>query len=534
MYKVLLVDDEILVREAISAKIEWNQLGYELAGDCENGKAAIEFLNETPVDVVLTDIGMPYVDGMQLSKYICENFPQTSIIIFSGYSDFEYAKQAIQYKVSEYILKPVTKQELSEVLLRIKDKLDGERQQEQKIDELTKVYRTYTKNEALIVSRTLSRLVRGTQEVSTSLKELEEFGITVESLAYRVVVVDIDVYSDLYEIDDELKKESALMSFVVENIANEIVSSHEAGLTYRDSDNRVCLLLYANRQGDIRTRAKSICSDIKEHVHEAMKLSISIGIGRLVEDLEGLPKSYDSAIEILRYRYTKGNGIIFDCEEDRIGANPIELEPWYKEIIAAVSGGDDTLLCDALEHIERWMCVGFVSKNQVVAYLHQVLRLVCETVQKADEGFGLEEADVTNVTEARSLQKAMILVQEYAKKGLEAVAAAGQSSGERQAMMAMDYLEQNYNNQELSLNSICEYLNISTSRFSSIFKESTGKTFTEVLTSIRMERAKELLTQTSLKNYEIAEKVGFSDPHYFSIAFKKTTGKTPKEFAREN
>ena len=108
MYKVLLVDDEILVREAISAKIEWGHLGFELVGDCENGKAAIEFLKENPVDVVLTDICMPYLDGMGLSKYIYENMPQTRIIIFSGYSDFEYAKQAIQYKVAEYLLKPVT------------------------------------------------------------------------------------------------------------------------------------------------------------------------------------------------------------------------------------------------------------------------------------------------------------------------------------------------------------------------------------------------------------------------------------------
>ena len=139
VYKVLLVDDEILVREAISAKIEWNKLGFELAKDCENGKDAIEFMKENPVDVVLTDICMPYIDGMGLSKFVYENFPQTTIIIFSGYSDFEYAKMAIQYKVAEYILKPVTAKELSEVLVRIKEKLDSERQQEQKMDELTKV-----------------------------------------------------------------------------------------------------------------------------------------------------------------------------------------------------------------------------------------------------------------------------------------------------------------------------------------------------------------------------------------------------------
>ena len=112
MYKVLLVDDEILVREAISAKIEWGHLGFELVGDCENGKAAIEFLKENPVDVVLTDICMPYLDGMGLSKYIYENMPQTRIIIFSGYSDFEYAKQACDLGAFAYLLKPINDDEL--------------------------------------------------------------------------------------------------------------------------------------------------------------------------------------------------------------------------------------------------------------------------------------------------------------------------------------------------------------------------------------------------------------------------------------
>lgn len=533
LYKVLLVDDEILVREAISAKIEWNKLGFELAGDCENGKDAIEFIKENPVDVVLTDICMPYIDGMGLSKYVYENFPQTTIIIFSGYSDFEYAKQAIQYKVAEYILKPVTAKELSEVLTRIREKLDSERQQEQKIDELTKVYHSYTKNESLIISRTLSRLVKGTQEAATSLRELEEFGITVKSDAYRVAAVDIDVYSDLYEVDDELKKESALMSFVVENISSEIVNNHKAGLAYRDSDNRVCILFFTNKPKEFTAEVVKICREIKETVYDTMKLSISMGIGGYVDSLDELYKSYDAAAATLRYRYTKGCGMIFDCEQEMTSGNPMELEQDFKDLASALRGKDEKTLTDTIDHIESWMRTGYVSRNKCVAYLHQVLRIIYETVHETEESFGLKDSDISNITDARSLEKAMALIRDYASRGLEAANAAGQSSGERQAVMAVDYLKENYSNPDLSLNHICEYLNISTSRFSSIFKESTGKTFTEALTNIRMERAKQLLRQTSLKNYEIAEKVGFSDPHYFSIAFKKMTGKTPKEYARE-
>lgn len=533
VYKVLLVDDEILVREAIGAKIEWGQLGFELVGDCENGKEAIEFLKETPADVVLTDICMPYIDGMGLSKYIHENLPQTTTIIFSGYSDFEYAKQAIQYKVAEYILKPVTAKELSEVLNRIREKLDGERQQEQKMDELTKVYQSYTKNEALIISRALSRLVRGTQDVKTSLRELEEFGITIKGGSYRVAAVDIDVYSDLYEIDDDLKKESALMSFVVENISNEIVNDHNAGLAYRDSDNRVCILFRTNKPKEHAGQVNAICREIQSTIYDAMKLSVSMGIGSYVASLEELYKSYDSATAILKFRYTKGTGVIFDCEEALPSGNPMELEQDFKDIAAAVKGKEGTVLYEILDHVEDWMRSGYVSRNKAVAYLHQVLRIICQTVQETDEKFLLKDSDISGITDARNLDKAMTLIREYAARGMEAVNAAGQTSAERLAAQAMDYIRENYRNQDLGLNDICDYLNISTSRFSSLFKEATGRTFTEVLTGVRMERAKQLLRQTCLKNYEIAEKVGFSDPHYFSIAFKKMTGKTPKEYARE-
>ena len=168
-----------------------------------------------------------------------------------------------------------------------------------------------------------------------------------------------------------------------------------------------------------------------------------------------------------------------------------------------------------------------------MAYLQQVLRILHEIVYETNENFKLQDSDVSGITEARSLTEAMKLIRNYAKAGMEAVSEAGYSSGELQAIMAMDYIKENYSNPDLSLNQICSYLSISTSRFSSIFKEATGKTFMEVLTNVRMERAKQLLRQTSLKNYEIAERVGFSDPHYFSIAFKKMTGKTPKEYARE-
>ena len=530
MYKVLLVDDEILVREAISENIDWNKHGFELAHVCDNGKTAIEYLKENEVNLVITDICMPYVDGMGLSKYIYENHPETMIIIFSGYSDFDYAKQAIQYKVAEYILKPVTARELSEILDKIKEKLDIEQKKEKKMNKLTEIYHNYTKNEAVIISRVLSSLVKGTQEVEKSINELKEFDICINEGKYRVAVIDIDIFSEMYNANDDLKKESALMSFVVENISNEIMERNKAGIVYRDSDNRVCLLFCESAGEDIN--CKEICNEIKQNIYDAMKLSISIGIGTIVESLEDLHKSFDVATKVLRFRYTKGVGQIFDaCDELGI-CNQDELESYFHAVVAALRRSDKVMLELAFDNIDKWMNNGYMSRNMAVAYLHQVMRMVKETVLETNDAFQLTDNDISKVTTAGNLETAMEYIKEYANKGLDAIDNAGQTTSERQAVIAMDYLEKNYSNPNLNLNQICEFLNISTSRFSSMFKEATGKTFVEVLTNIRMERAKVLLRQTSLKNYEIAEKVGFSDPHYFSISFKKMTGQTPKEYAK--
>ena len=141
MYRILLVDDEALIREAVSENVKWEEYGYELAGSCENGREALEFIEKNPVDVVLTDICMPYMDGMELSEKLSEGYPSIKIIILSGYDDFDYAKKAIKYGVKEYLLKPITAEEMGEALLALKAEMDKEKKTERKIWELESAYR---------------------------------------------------------------------------------------------------------------------------------------------------------------------------------------------------------------------------------------------------------------------------------------------------------------------------------------------------------------------------------------------------------
>ncbi len=536
MYKILLVDDEILVRDAIRENIDWGKLDCELIGDCENGKQAVEFVKTHEVDIVLTDILMPYMDGMELSHFLHDNYPDVLIVIFSGFGEFEYAKKAIQYNVSEYMLKPVTAMELTKVIENMKEKLDSRKKEQRKMESLTQVSQDYHKNANVIRSKALDCLVKCTREVQVSLDELERMGITFQAASYRVAVFDIDTYSEMYQMDMDKQQESALMAFVLFNVGDEIVVREKAGVVYQEGNNRVCIIFAGNRTKEFSENIHRICHEIQKKVKEVIGLETSIGIGSWVRSPYELIYSYRLAAKAIDYRYLLGGNLLFDMEEKKTD-NSIFLINDLETLTEAIKSGDRRLMEETLGQIETEIKSALVEKSYACIYLQQVIRAIGNTCQSLSEEpekiIAQREALLKAVTEQRMFSQAAALVEKYAQEVFDELQELNSSSGQRQGMLAMDYIQKNYMDPCLSLNSICSYLNISTSYFSTIFKEMTGETFIEVLTRVRMEKAKELLENTTMKNYEIAEKVGFSDPHYFGISFKKITGKTPTEYARE-
>ncbi|MDD7419566.1 response regulator [Blautia sp. HCP3S3_C12] len=536
MYKILLVDDEILVRDAIRENIDWGKLDCELIGDCENGKQAVEFVKTHEVDIVLTDILMPYMDGMELSHFLHDNYPDILIVIFSGFGEFEYAKKAIQYNVSEYMLKPVTAMELTKVIENMKEKLDSRKKEQRKMESLTQVSQDYHKNANVIRSKALDCLVKCTREVQVSLDELERMGITFQAASYRVAVFDIDTYSEMYQMDMDKQQESALMAFVLFNVGDEIVVREKAGVVYQEGNNRVCIIFAGNRTKEFSESIHRICHEIQKKVKEVIGLETSIGIGSWVRSPYELIYSYRLAAKAIDYRYLLGGNLLFDMEEKKTD-NSIFLINDLETLTEAIKSGDRRLMEETLGQIETEIKSALVEKSYACIYLQQVIRAIGNTCQSLSEEpekiIAQRETLLKAVTEQRMFSQAAALVEKYAQEVFDELQELNSSSGQRQGMLAMDYIQKNYMDPGLSLNSICSYLNISTSYFSTIFKEMTGETFIEVLTRVRMEKAKELLENTTMKNYEIAEKVGFSDPHYFGISFKKITGKTPTEYARE-
>ena len=536
MYRILLVDDEILVRDAIKENIDWKAMDCELVGDCENGKQAADFVKTHPVDIVLTDILMPYMDGMELSHFLHDHYPEIVIVIFSGFGEFEYAKKAIQYNVSEYMLKPVTAMELREVIGKMKEKVDQQRKEKKKIESLTKTSQDYHKNALVIRSKAIESLVSCTRDVQESLDELAEMGICLEAASYRVAVFDMDLFSDIHQIDMEKRQESALMAFVLFNVADEIVTGRSAGIAYQEGNNRVCILFMGNHSREFAGEIQEICEEIQKKVKEVIGIEVSAGIGGWVRNPGETIQSHNQAEKAIELRYLLGGNLLIDTEtlsQER----SLSLRQPLSDLVDGIKKGNKEELKQALAVMKSEIKKARADKSQACVCLQMILRHAgsCwESLSSENEDlFHKRELLMGKVTEQKTFSEAFRMVEDYVYEVFERCSSMNSSSGQKQALLAMEYIRGHYNEPEFGLNDICSYLNIGTSYFSTIFKETTGGTFLEFLSKVRMEKAKELLEQTTLKNYEIAEMVGYSDPHYFGISFKKMTGKTPTEYARE-
>ncbi len=530
MYKILFVDDEALIRESISGIIPWETLGYELVGTCENGRQAYEFLQKNQVDVVLTDICMPFMDGMELSAFIHEKLPHVKVLILSGYDDFAYAKKAIKYGVEEYILKPITSFELKEVLTELCRKMNEERDSRKKQEE---IYAAYRKGRLLLHSEALCHTITGTKSESECAEDRKNAGIECSFRYYMVGVAGLSMYTGDYQLNEKSRKETELMTFIVYNLSQEIMEKHGGGEACQGKDNRVYLLFMTDDREAAEENIKKICQEIIEQVNKTMRLKINIALGSWQNAIGEVYHSYEEARAALQQQYTAGENQLIDSRVKTPGKETeAALEELQGRFVRHVRECSLEKLSEDCVLLEEVMKKSGYQREKAADALIKIKGKTDRLLHTLKIQYGSETECEDEIKKAGNLEDAMEAFRIYVRN--QACFLDARAGGEvSNAYKAYEYIEENYANSNLGLQEICAYLGTSTTRFSSLFKQTFGRTFMEVLTGVRMEKAKEFLTMSDLKNYEIAEKVGFSDPHYFSIAFKKATGKTPSEYAKE-
>lgn len=533
MYKVLLVDDEALIREAISENIKWKELGYDFLGACENGKEAIDKIKEEAVDLLITDICMPYVDGIELTKFVYEKYPSTKVIIVSGYDEFEYAKTAVRYKVLEYVLKPITSCELTELLDKTKKDFDKEFD---KNKNLKKIRKAYISNLPVMKGRFLNSLIQGNVLAEDIKKKSEDFKVDLQGKYFATALVEGDDISEYIKRHQGIKED--LVLFAIFNITEEIVNRYHCGITFQNGEEKTVIIFKADKEEGFRNRLYDICTEIKVALNQYLKMDVAIAIGKTVPTTSWLNRSLDTAKSVLEYRFLLGVNVVLDAKElvDGSVTTGIDISIWTDKILLSIKAGDTSELQKIIKTFIQTLREKYVPKNRIIIYIQNIVLSIVnmlDTAGLSDEKF--MEGEYTFINNiymhkhVRDIERELI---GFCEKISQIMTSEKDSYGNKQAIMALDYIDKNYKNTEISLNSVCNYLAMSTSYFSSIFKNYTGETFIECLTRKRIEKAKSLMENTALKSYEIANEVGFSDPHYFSIIFKKHTGVTPTEYAK--
>ncbi len=528
MYKVLLVDDEVVVREGIKERINWSELGLVCIGDCENGLEAMEAVDQLRPDVVLTDINMPFVDGLALTRYVLEHHPFTKVIILTGYDDFTYAQQAIKLRVKDFILKPITARELHKVLEKVTDEMNEEKRKREDLDSLK-----IQLNESLplLKERFLERMVTSSIHHWDIEERLRYFQIMLKVPYYLVMAMDTD-----YLPEDHHNADKDLLRFAMFNVIQEVVEQEEGLIAFRTRDEKVIVILSGEEQEPLFDIAQKLAEQIRHLIESYLKFTVTIGIGRSCHTLNQLPQSYESAMTALEYRFLLGTSkviSIMDMEGHRTAISVDHQEDWEQKLISCMKTGTENELKATLQDIVHHYKNSFPSIQQ--CYIH-IQKLIIYLIRDLNQ-LGLQEVDIfgdvnpiTHIYELQTLEEVESWLFDCCRYAINTIIEQRDDFCNSQVRAAELYLKQNYSDDGLSLSIISKHVHMSTSYFSSVFKLQTGKTFVEYLTAVRIGNAKELLKFTTLKTYEIATRVGYQDPHYFSMLFKKTTGDSPTEY----
>lgn len=542
LYKVILVDDETVVREGLQKTIQWGDHGFELIGDYANGRDAWEAIEKRQPDLVISDISMPFMDGLELAGMVTAQYPYIKMIILTGFDEFEYAQKALRLKVADFILKPVTAREIRELLDKTRATMDDERKNR---EDLSLLYTQLHQSLPLLKERLLERLV----VLGLGKPEIEErftyFELPPLVPPYLIVVADIDDFGNRDAMWNE--HDAEFLKFAAFNIFEESAQSDNAKvISFRTREERMVAIFFG--QPDERVlyeQAFAIAEQIRFHVESFLRFTITIGVGRICFSAEQLPVSYRSALSALDYRFLHGKNRVLSIVDMEGTPAQISAEPapggvsdWDRRLATVVKTGSPQEAQQLIGELITRLKESRQPMDGSLLLLQKVVFALMDTVQElgiADNpalNFDLSDRQrwLADVYRFKTLGEIEHWLKQLVGSVMAAISDNRSSYMNTQMARAAEYIESNYANEKMTLHDLCRHVLMSSSYFSLVFKQHTGETFVEYLTRVRIVKAKELLQTTSLKFYEIAERVGYGDPNYFSILFKKHTGQTPRDY----
>lgn len=532
MLKVFLVEDESVIREGLRDKIPWEQYGYRFVGEAADGEMALPLIRKTAPDVLITDIKMPFMDGLSLSKIVSAEFPKIKIIIISGYDDFEYARQAIEVGVDQYLLKPITRTALRKVLLEFKEKIRQEAQLEEYQAQFQNEMHEY---EQFSRRRFFEKILEGDLTVTQIYDEAAKRSIELSAACYNLMLLYLQEKTDTVSensMDDFIRKQEEVLHYFLR---------HPQYILFRWNVNCYGVLVKSERgqMDELTERAL-------EHVRKACspaedQLDWYVAVGNPVERLSMLCNCYQSANHYFAYRFilpgrhiltasTLKNDLATQEDKTLESVEPSKIAPEIiRDFLAHGSSSEihdfvESYLLSIGEALNSRMFRDYIVLNirfTAMAYIESIggsKEKYNKKVEKYDSDIHMKSAEIFDY------------FVEVLKAAIQIRDEESSYQNGRTLRQALDYIDKNYDRDTLSLGDVAGAVKVSANYLSSVFSQNMEKTFIEYVTEKRMTKAKRLLRTTDKSSGKIAMEVGYRDAHYFSFVFKKTQGLTPREY----
>lgn len=530
MLKVFLAEDEFIIREGIKNNIDWQAHGYEFCGEASDGELAFPLIQKTRPDILITDIKMPFVDGLALSRLVKKELPETEIIILSGYEEFDYAKEAIQIGVARYLLKPINGETLLQEIDSVAEIILGK----QKEKEIREKYQKEMEENSLRDQMDLfQHLVTGDCSMEELLSVAGKLDLKIMAPWYSIVLLKIQSMKHDYE------EYSGSIVVVDERIAK--LAEPEHVLIFDRALEGRAFLFKADSEEELLAYQKEYLGDVKEVLSSYVNLRYFGGIGTPVNRLREIPASFEDASHAFAHRYLVAESCILDSsllmqegaaeqEDFRISAvNPEQID--RAKMQEFLRTGD---LDEVIYFVDEFFgkLDGGAMKSRI--FRQYITMDAYFSIVDFLKGLGLQKDEIEAPDQDSSIlqdeKSAMDYIVRIMEKALVLREKKASSRYEDVVSEVIHYIEDNYAQEELSLNLLASHVNFSPNHLSMIFSQQTGQTLIRYLTDYRMNRAKELLRCSSKKSSVISMEVGYKDPHYFSYLFKKTQGMTPTQY----
>ena len=528
-YKVILVDDEAEVIDIMEAKIRWSELGFEVVGSAKNGVKALELVEKLQPDVVLTDIRMPYMDGLELSRKLNQDYPNIYIILCTGFDEFEYAKEAVHLDIKEYLLKPISAAELSESLMRLKENLDKEREEKLNVRKLENYFQ-----ESLPALQ--SNLFISLMEGRVSEEDYARF-----SAAYQVNMKGPLFCCIVFHTSENHVPEGMnplLLSMSVEREIRQRLVEKWHCKEFLYLGNTVLIMEMGSEEQMVPITDE--CDRFCRWAYRVMGAVVTAGIGTVCDNLFNINLSYEGAREAVSYRvlYVTQRAInIREIVPKEQATLSLLEEGRMHDLFRAIRVGNPEKIEEAVQKEIQKIHKHTVTIGQYHLAAMETVSNFYKFCANNSPDFNEIAGNVPNLYEKVPQMDESSLtswMNEMARMISEELKTARNSTSHRLVTEAQLLVREKYMDASISLDVVCSILGVSNSYFSSVFKKETGKSFISYLTDYRMDIAEELILSGETKSYKVAEKVGYLDANYFSYVFKKRFGVSPSKYRAKN